>query len=171
MVELMKLLKRNEETKRAALYEVAPGLYISGSLTDAAEFLEHDVSAVINLKEETDACLPNKVHWGLYVHWPIEDGPMPDGPTVRTLARFIIGLIADGRKVLVHCHGGNNRSGLVVARTLIERGVSPEEAIDRIRRARGPHALSNRNFVEWLLMEGGEDAAAEEVASAGPRKA
>ncbi|MDQ4144102.1 MAG: dual specificity protein phosphatase family protein [Actinomycetota bacterium] len=152
----MKLVEWLSRPKRMDVYEIGPCLFMSGSLARSMDYLKRGVTAVINLKEIPDSFLPKKLHWGLYLHWPIEDGPMPDAPTVRTLAKFIVGLIQDGRKVLVHCHGGNNRSGLVVARTLIEQGIPPEEAIERVRRGRGPTALSNQQFVEWLLQEGAE---------------
>jgi hypothetical protein len=48
---------------------------------------------------------------------------------------------------------GLNRSGLLVGRTLIELGYTPTEAVELIRAARGPHALSNRAFVRWLLID------------------
>ncbi len=159
----MKLFKQVIGSKSMELYEIAPGLFMSGSLAKSMDYLERGVSAVINLKEIPDSYLPKKLHWGLYVHWPIEDGPMPDAPMVRRLAKFIVGLVEDGRKVLVHCHGGNNRSGLVVARTLIEQGMSAEEAIERVRQGRGPTALSNQQFVEWLLQEKAEQASSVSV--------
>ena len=142
-----------QPTSETDLYEVSTGLFISGSLTKAMRYLDRGVSVVINLQEPTDTFLPKKLHWGLYVHWPIEDGPMPDAPTVRTLARFIVQLIDDGRKVLVHCYGGNNRSGLVIARTLMEKGMSAQQAIKTVKEQRGPTALSNQGFVRWLLEE------------------
>ena len=55
-----------------------------------------------------------------------------------------------GRRVLVRCSGGLNRSGLVVASTLVRLGYAPDEAIDLVRRARGPWALTNPAFVAHL---------------------
>ena len=41
-----------------------------------------------------------------------------------------------GGKVLIHCRGGLGRAGLVAALLLVEEGVSPPEAIRRVRAAR-----------------------------------
>ncbi len=59
-----------------------------------------------------------------------------------------------GDRVLVRCQAGLNRSGLVLALILIKDGLTPQEAINRIRDGRGPDALFNENFHAWLLKEG-----------------
>ena len=46
-----------------------------------------------------------------------------------------------------------NRSGLLVGRALVELGYTPEEAIEAVRRARGPMVLSNQHFVRFLLVD------------------
>ena len=58
-----------------------------------------------------------------------------------------------GARVLVRCQAGVNRSGLVMALTLMRHGLSAVDAIGRIREGRGPAALSNRHFVRWLVEE------------------
>ena len=138
---------------RMSVYEVARGLYMSGELSPSLDLLERGISVVVNLKEKDDSHLPKRADWSLYVHWPIEDGPMPKSQTVRALAAFVARLLRQDLKVLVHCHGGNNRSGLVVARTLIELGMEPNEAVDTVKARRGSSALSNENFVRWLRDE------------------
>ncbi|MFE1849024.1 dual specificity protein phosphatase family protein [Streptomyces sp. NPDC059489] len=84
--------------------------------------------------------------------WPIPDGPL-DGTQiagVMRLARAADDALEDGRRVLVRCYHGYNRSGLVVAHTLIRAGHPADEAIRMIRARRGPWALHNRLFVEYL---------------------
>jgi protein-tyrosine phosphatase len=41
-----------------------------------------------------------------------------------------------GDKVLVHCAAGLGRTGMLVARLLVDAGQAPGEAIARVRRAR-----------------------------------
>jgi protein-tyrosine phosphatase len=53
----------------------------------------------------------------------------------------------------VNCAAGLNRSGLIVGRALIALGYEPHDAIRRIRAARGPRALFNRTFEEFLLLD------------------
>ncbi|AGS71806.1 protein phosphatase [Streptomyces collinus Tu 365] len=84
--------------------------------------------------------------------WPIPDGPL-DGTQlagVMRLARAAQEALDAGRSVLVRCHHGYNRSGLVVAHTLVRRGLTAEEAITLIRVRRSPWALHNELFVEYL---------------------
>ena len=59
-----------------------------------------------------------------------------------------------GDRVLVRCQAGLNRSGLVLALILIKDGLTPQEAINRIRENRGSDALFNADFHNWLLQEG-----------------
>jgi protein-tyrosine phosphatase len=84
--------------------------------------------------------------------WPIPDGPL-DGTQlagVIRLARAASDAMDEGRKVLVRCYSGYNRSGLVVAQTLVRRGGSADEAIRLIRTRRSPWALHNELFVDYL---------------------
>jgi hypothetical protein len=82
---------------------------------------------------------------------------MPDGPLtdaqIAEAERFA-GLAAEavraGRATLVRCHAGQNRSGLVVAQTLLELGMDLPAAIALIRQRRSPGALSNKLFVQYL---------------------
>ena len=56
-----------------------------------------------------------------------------------------------GKRVLVRCQAGLNRSGLVLALVLIREGYDPAEAIELIRSQRGGAALCNSIFERWLL--------------------
>jgi protein-tyrosine phosphatase len=65
----------------------------------------------------------------------------------------IASLVLEGKHVAVNCLGGVNRSGLLIARALVELGYTPEEAIEAVRVARGPMALNNQRFVRFLLKD------------------
>ena len=69
---------------------------------------------------------------------------------VDELGALAAAAVSGGRRVLVRCSGGLNRSGLVVAATLVRLGHGPDEAIGLVRRARGPWALTNPAFVRHL---------------------
>ncbi|GAA0325285.1 hypothetical protein GCM10010302_75480 [Streptomyces polychromogenes] len=70
--------------------------------------------------------------------------------TVQQLARTAARAVQDGRTVLVRCNAGYNRSGLVIAQTLINLGQEAPTAIDVVRQKRSPSALNNRLFEEYL---------------------
>lgn len=51
-----------------------------------------------------------------------------------------------GKKVLIRCQAGLNRSGLITALVLVRDGMEPQEAISLIRRQRTAQCLNNRSF-------------------------
>lgn len=55
-----------------------------------------------------------------------------------------------GKRVLVRCQAGINRSGLVMALILIREGYSAQGAIDLMRAKRGEAVLTNKHFESWL---------------------
>lgn len=70
---------------------------------------------------------------------------------VKAAGRVIQWLKA-GKSVLVTCHMGLNRSGLICALALCKgpAGMKPGEAVRTVRAARGPDALRNRDFLRFL---------------------
>jgi Dual specificity phosphatase, catalytic domain len=55
-----------------------------------------------------------------------------------------------GKKVLVRCQAGLNRSGLMVALILLRNRMKIDDAIALIRKKRSAYALDNAHFVEYL---------------------
>ena len=49
----------------------------------------------------------------------------------------------------VHCRGGLGRAGMISARLLVESGVEPNAAIERVRAAR-PGAIETPQQEEWV---------------------
>ena len=82
---------------------------------------------------------------------------IPDGPLtaaqladVCELAEMAAAAVRAGRKVLVRCRSGYNRSGLVVAQALADLGYKVDDAIFLVRYRRSKWALNNHLFVEYL---------------------
>ncbi|MFC7493973.1 MULTISPECIES: protein-tyrosine phosphatase family protein [unclassified Nocardioides] len=82
----------------------------------------------------------------------IADATLDPGTAARVdvAARQVAEAVAGGRRVLVRCSGGLNRSGLVVAGALVRMGHRPDDAIALVRAARGPWALTNPGFVDHV---------------------
>jgi hypothetical protein len=144
---------------RMQIFEVVPGLFIGTTLAASAQYPTIGVDAIIDLEDWEFAWVPPVPTGSIYLSFPMEDEERVD-PKVREVAAFAASLVRSGRKVLVHCTEGLNRSGVVAARALLELGCTAEDAIALIRRKRGLTsdgfpALSNERFVEWLLAEGG----------------
>lgn len=139
-------------------YEVVGGLFISGHPDHANDFMRKGVDVVVDLEGDVDTAVPEEEGQRgttVYLYWPIEDKEeMPEEELVRSIAGFVSSLLDRDKEVLVHCRSGHNRSGLVCARTLIERGTDPSEAIELVRKGRSDgHALTNETFVKWLENE------------------
>jgi Dual specificity phosphatase, catalytic domain len=89
-----------------------------------------------------------------YSFHPLDDVPfIVDAEMIHTVGERIASLVSEGKHVAVNCLSGVNRSGLLIARALLELGFTPEEAIEAVRTARGPMALSNQHFVRFLLVD------------------
>jgi protein-tyrosine phosphatase len=88
-------------------------------------------------------------------HAPIEDGLLSKEQLVMIFHAAAVAkdFLDSGRKVLVTCYAGLNRSGLVCALaacTTKSETLSLEKAIESIRNARGPSALHNQHFISFL---------------------
>src|SRR6266540_1999754 len=140
------------------VFEVVPALSIATRLDTSSEYGTLDVDVIVDLEDWEVAWAPPVPLGRLYVSFPMDDSDEVD-PKVRELAVFIASLVTSGRRVLVHCTEGLNRSGVVAARALMEMGLTASDAIDLVRRQRGPSvdglpALGNDAFVDWLQGEG-----------------
>lgn len=93
---------------------------------------------------------------GEVIHAPMDDlfAPMTKQLAITALeaARHTISRLVSGKRVLVTCLAGRNRSGLVCALALClgPPRLPSDKAITLIRAARGPHALANPFFVRFL---------------------
>ena len=87
------------------------------------------------------------------IHAPFDDndlGPLPhEKATARKAAGQVALALQQGSNALVTCFAGRNRSGLVTALALAERGIDPLQAIALIR-SRRRRALTNPWFVDLI---------------------
>jgi hypothetical protein len=130
--------------------EVVPGLSQASAAHSPAEMLSmfdflFDVGGRDRWEGEPDS---------RYSFHPLDDVPfIVDAEMIHEVGERIASLVREGKHVAVNCMSGVNRSGLLVARALVELGFTPEEAIEAVRDARGPMALSNQHFVRFLLVD------------------
>jgi len=91
------------------------------------------------------------------IHAPIDDSSYVPENEIRIVEKasvIVANALRSGKRVLVTCWQGRNRSGFIVAMALVREGMRPEQAIDLVRRARGETALSNKAFVHLILSSG-----------------
>jgi hypothetical protein len=145
---------RDVPPPQAPWNEIRPGLWMGGHVQAGAEGEEpvvvgREFDLVLSLYQRPGHGPPPGVE-----HLVAE---MPDGPLtavqierVERFAALAAEAVRAGRVMLVRCHAGYNRSGLVVVQTLVELGLGVPEAIALVRRRRSPWALHNELFVRYL---------------------
>ena len=104
--------------------------------TALAGLAQQGVSVLINLHERAHE--PSRLaRYGLTeAHLPVADFTPPSPEQLAEGVAAIQQGIAGGKKVAVHCGGGLGRTGTLLACYLVERGLSSEEAIARVRSVR-----------------------------------
>ena len=122
---------------------------------DVAAIAQSRPSLVISLTEpaETPPGLPDLLrgHGIEWLNFPIPDygTPLPDAPW-PALSRHLHDLAQQGGRVLVHCHGGKGRSGMIVLRLMVEAGADPALALAAVRRLR-PGAVETEAQEAWAM--------------------
>ena len=87
---------------------------------------------------------------------PIEDFSAPDDSFLkewRGRSDRYHQILDQGGTIGITCHYGAGRSGTIAAYLMIERGISPDEAIARVRRA-FPESIESRAQLNWLQKHG-----------------
>jgi protein-tyrosine phosphatase len=136
--------------------EILPGLCMGGTSDHATLGYQDAKPEITNLHFDTVATLYASalpVDWyvkelrlGFYDHDQVDIDQ-------HDLDQLVSSLYSDwqaGKRVLVRCQAGWNRSGLITGLVLMREGFSAEEAIDLIRRMRSPNALCNSTFEQYL---------------------
>jgi protein-tyrosine phosphatase len=129
-------------------HRIAPKLWMGGRPSPEA-CQAFDV--VVLCAEEHQPELPCET-----VNAPIDDAKPTEAEilTVIKTAKRVNALRSQGRRVLVTCYEGRNRSGLVVALAMMLNGSTARSAVHRIRSSRRPPSggrpLSNEHFLTFL---------------------
>lgn len=141
--------------------EVHPGLYVGGHAIAPAEgwvpdpvVVGAEFDTVVSLYAEP-GCGPAEGVEHHYHRMADADLRGDDAVQVARLAELAADRVQAGKRVLVRCQAGLNRSSLVAALAMVRLGVEPQDAIDRIRAGRHVNCLFNRSFVEHVRATGG----------------
>jgi protein-tyrosine phosphatase len=79
-----------------------------------------------------------------------DDSSLFDENALMRAAKFAHQSWKSGKKVLVRCQAGINRSGLVMGIVLMLEGYTADEAINMMREKRSSAVLINRSFEKYL---------------------
>ena len=141
--------------------EILPGLWLGG--TDDDDTIETGVDTYkprMITKDDFDTVV-TLYSWAQPVDWLVEEvrygfydseiGHI-DFSAVERAADFAYQAWKSGKRVLIRCQAGINRSSLVMAHVLMKDKYTAREAIDLMREKRSKAVLLNRHFVDYLVM-------------------
>ena len=128
--------------------EIASGLYQCGSAELTDEIARVKPYLIVDLEGSID---PQGEGVGSYLHWGIEDGPLPDTYMLHAVAKLVYACSRSpgGWSVLVHCAAGYNGASLVIGAVLVERGMRGRDAVALIG-AKRLGALTSAQFASCL---------------------
>lgn len=131
------------------LSEIIPGLFQG---VRPGSYIGYDL--VVSC-EQFLAKKPMEGYEGVTVHVPfVDDDELPIPAFAIEMAAIMASMYLDnGKRVLVHCSGGLNRSSLVTVRMLEALGHSARGAVELVRHRRDDFCLCNRAFERWALRE------------------
>jgi protein-tyrosine phosphatase len=130
--------------------EVSPGLWIRGQINiipsqAILQLHEKNIHSLLSVSPQGDGLWSQ--HVIDYRHQPLSDGKNIS-PLIDELADWVWERVLGG--VMVTCHAGRNRSGLIVAKVLMRLyTLTGEEALEVLRSKR-PGAIANPAFEEYL---------------------
>jgi protein-tyrosine phosphatase len=136
--------------------EVAKNLWVGGVPANPAEVDKRFDAIVLAAREFQDVFPEHKFPNTVVFHVPLQDGKPNNHEKAMALraAIQVFELNKDGRKVLVTCAKGVNRSALIAALAMLIGGVPRAKAINMIRKYRKPLSgatpLFNLHFLKFL---------------------
>jgi len=143
--------------------EIIPNLWVGG--TDDDDTIEDSVNlhTARNITKDDFDAVVTLYAWAQPVDWMVEElrfGFYDSGishidmEALHRAATFAVNQVKAGRKVLIRCQAGLNRSGLTAALALVMMDYKPEEAISLLREKRSKYVLINKEFEQFLLTLG-----------------
>lgn len=136
--------------------EIIPNLWVGGHdyrdwQRTSTEDLDSEGFEVVASLYQTFHSVPSLgvVHYTLR----IPDGDLFDDEIERVyeMADLVAISVTEGKKTLVRCQAGLNRSALVAALAMVRMGYEPHRAIALIREKRSRFNLVNPHFVDIIL--------------------
>lgn len=126
-------------------------LWISGSPIDCEWLRREHIDLVVDVADPQLRVEPQALGTIVYCKEALIDGvELPPSAILSRLVDDVVAAVRAGRRVLVACAGGRNRSGLVVGLAVRELlGCSGAEALNWVQ-SRREDALNNATFARHL---------------------
>lgn len=112
---------------------------------------DHGVGAVIDVRVEECDDPDELAACGLtFLHLPTEDLCGVSQPMLDEGVRFARAMAEERRRLLIHCQHGIGRSATVALCVLVDRGLSPMEALSTAKDARALVSPSQSQYEAWV---------------------
>lgn len=140
--------------------EILPGLWLGGTDDDDTIDFAADTYENRNITIDDFEAVATLYAWARPVDWFVTEmrygfydsnSITIDKYRLNTMVDFVYNSWKGGKKTLVRCQAGINRSSYVMAYVLMREGFSPEEAINLMRSKRSSYVLMNKSFEEEIL--------------------
>ncbi|HBQ3941385.1 TPA: tyrosine-protein phosphatase [Klebsiella pneumoniae] len=108
-----------------------------------AELSENQADALPSL------CADLHMDW---FHLPVQDSCAPEEPFEQAFARekkSLLALVRSGGTLVIHCHGGSGRTGMMAAVLMLESGYQPAQVKKQVQLIR-PKSLTSPVQVNYL---------------------
>jgi len=121
-----------------SMSEVTPQLYCGGQHYPKGynDMLEKGITGIVNMREDYHSDIDKGVEGENHLHLVTRDNTPPKVEDLITGAEFVRDEIEKGGKVYIHCGVGVGRAPTMTAAYLITTGLSPDEALKKIREVR-----------------------------------
>ena len=137
---------------RLAIAWITPSLAQGSRFTRAqVGALAHSgVTSVLDVRKEARDDEALLAQYGLHLcHVPMTDRAPPTQSQLKRAVKWVMGELADDRKVYIHCQSGVGRSVCVACAVLMRMGYGLPQAYEAVRRKR-PEAVISEKQVEAL---------------------
>ena len=87
-----------------------------------------------------------------FVSFPIQDMGLPASvEEFASLSKMLLKQVNTGANVLIHCHAGIGRSGLMAAGMLLHCDLNPKQAFAHVSKMRGVRVPETPEQEHWLI--------------------
>jgi len=105
----------------------------------------HGIDSVLDVREEARDDEELLAQHGLRLrHVPMTDRAPPTQKQLKQAVDWVMGELANDRKVFIHCQSGVGRSVCVACAVLVRMGYGLSQAYDAVRRKRPEASISDK---------------------------
>jgi len=90
-----------------------------------------------------------RVTEAIYIDWP-DFGTPADKVPIKALVQWMVEQLAAGKTLETGCMGGHGRTGTLLALLLCAQGVTPPEAIERVRDKHCKKGIENEKQAKYV---------------------